>query len=182
MMKFTTTELDGVFLISPDVHGDHRGFFLESYTSKEMEAHGLPVNFVQDNHARSLVKGVLRGMHFQKPPFAQSKFVRVTRGAVYDVVIDMRKSSCSFGKWAGFTLTEENHDMLFVPKGFAHGYCTLTDDTEFMYKVDAYYAPAHDAGIRWNDPDIAIKWPVESPVLSDKDNKLPLLKDIVSPY
>ena len=182
MMKFTSTELDGVFLISPAVHGDHRGFFLESYTSKEMEAHGLPTNFVQDNHARSLVKGVLRGMHFQKPPFAQSKFVRVTRGAVYDVVVDMRKESRTFGKWAGFTLTEENHDMLFVPQGFAHGYCTLTDDTEFLYKVDAYYAPAHDAGICWNDPDIAIKWPVESPVLSDKDNKLPLLKEIVSPY
>jgi dTDP-4-dehydrorhamnose 3,5-epimerase len=181
-MNFTETDIPGVWLIKPVVHGDQRGFFLESFAAREMEAHGLPVDFIQDNHARSLLPGVIRGLHFQKPPFAQSKLVRVVRGAVYDVAVDLRKTSTTFGTWVGVTLSEENKEMLFVPKGFAHGYCTLAPDTEFLYKVDGYYFPQHDAGIRWNDPGLGIAWPVSDPVVSDKDRTLPLLKDVVSPF
>jgi dTDP-4-dehydrorhamnose 3,5-epimerase len=181
-MKFTETELHGVWIMEPVVHGDKRGFFLESFAAREMENHGLPGNFVQDNHARSLAAGVLRGIHFQKPPFAQSKLVRVVRGSVFDVVVDLRKASPTFGAWYGVTLSEENKKMLFVPKGFGHGYCTLTADSEFIYKVDSYYSPDHDAGIRWNDPDIGIRWPVLDPALSPKDTALPLLRDIESPF
>jgi len=181
-MKFTETELAGLWLIEPDVHEDKRGFFLESFTSREMKAHGLPEIFVQDNHARSLAVGVVRGMHFQKPPFAQSKLVRVVRGAVFDVAVDLRTASRTFGKWLGVELSEENKKILFVPKGFGHGYCTLTDDSEFLYKVDACYSPQHDSGIRWNDPAIGIRWPVSEPTLSQKDLSLPLLKDIDSPF
>jgi dTDP-4-dehydrorhamnose 3,5-epimerase len=181
-MKFTATELDGVWRIAPIVHGDKRGFFLESFSAQEMESHGLPGFFVQDNHARSQTAGVLRGLHFQKPPFAQSKLVRVVRGSVYDVVVDIRKNSKTFGKWLGLTLSEDNKEMLFIPKGFAHGYCTLTPDSEFLYKVDSYYAPQHDAGIRWDDPAIGITWPVTNPMVSEKDHRLPLLSDIESPF
>jgi dTDP-4-dehydrorhamnose 3,5-epimerase len=177
-MKFVETQLPDVWLIEPVVHEDSRGFFLESFTAKEMESHGLPTHFIQDNHARSLVAGVVRGLHFQKPPFAQSKLVRVVRGEVYDVVVDLRKESKTFGVWQGFTLSETNKIMLFVPKGFAHGYCTLSSDSEFLYKVDAYYAPTHDAGIRWNDPGLGIVWPVSEPLVSDKDGRLPYLQDI----
>jgi dTDP-4-dehydrorhamnose 3,5-epimerase len=181
-MTFTETELAGVWLIEPAVHEDNRGFFLESFTSREMEAHGLPCHFVQDNHARSLVAGVLRGIHFQKPPFSQSKLVRVVRGSVYDVVVDLRKGSASFGGWLGVTLSEENKKILFVPKGFGHAYCTMTADSEFLYKVDAFYSPQHDAGVRWNDPDIGIRWPVSNPTLSQKDLTLPFLKEFESPF
>jgi dTDP-4-dehydrorhamnose 3,5-epimerase len=181
-MKFTETEIKGVWIISPVVHEDRRGFFLESFLAAEMEAHGLPSCFVQDNHARSKVPGVLRGMHFQKPPKAQSKLIRVVRGSVYDVVVDLRRKSGTYGKWLGLTLSEENREMLFIPKGFAHGYCTLSPDTEFLYKVDEYYSPAHDSGIRWDDPAFGIKWPFANPVISDKDSRLPLLKDIESPF
>ena len=181
-MRFTETELKGVWVIEPDVHEDKRGFFLESFASREMEAHGLPDHFIQDNHARSLVAGVLRGIHFQRPPFSQSKLVRVVRGSVYDVVVDLRTTSNTFGRWYGTTLSEENKKILFVPKGFGHAYCTLTADSEFLYKVDSYYSPKHDAGVRWNDPDIGIQWPVSEPTLSQKDLVLPLLKEIESPF
>jgi dTDP-4-dehydrorhamnose 3,5-epimerase len=181
-MKFSETELPGVWLIEPIAHEDARGFFLESFAAREMEAHGLPGHFCQDNHARSLVSGVVRGIHFQKPPFAQSKLVRTVRGSVFDVVVDLRTASKSFGTWFGTVLSEENKKMLFVPKGFGHGYCTLTADTEFLYKVDAYYSAQHDAGVRWNDPDIGIQWPVSNPTLSQKDMALPLLAEIESPF
>jgi dTDP-4-dehydrorhamnose 3,5-epimerase len=181
-MKFTETELKGVWLMEPVVHEDNRGFFLESFSSREMESLGLPGQFVQDNHSRSLSKGVVRGIHFQKPPFAQSKLVRVVRGSVFDVVVDLRTGSKTFGTWVGVTLSDINKKMLFIPKGFGHGYCTLTDDSEFLYKVDAYYSAQHDAGVRWNDPDIGIQWPVTDPTLSQKDLALPLLKDLLSPF
>jgi dTDP-4-dehydrorhamnose 3,5-epimerase len=181
-MTFTETKIKGVWLIEPVAHGDQRGFFLESFAAREMEAHGLPGNFVQDNHARSLAPGVIRGLHFQKPPFAQAKLVRVVRGSVFDVVVDLRTASPTFGAWYGVTLSEENKTMLFVPKGFGHGYCTLSADSEFLYKVDAYYSPDHDAGIRFNDPDIAVDWPVTDPTLSPKDLALPLLSEIRSPF
>jgi dTDP-4-dehydrorhamnose 3,5-epimerase len=128
----------------------------------------------------SVASGVLRGMHFQKSPFAQSKLVRVIHGAIFDVIVDLRRSSPTFGQWDGFELTNDNYAMLFVPKGFAHGFCTLAPRTEVIYKVDDYYSPSHDGGFRWNDPDIGIKWPVEIPVLSEKDSRLPFLKDITA--
>ncbi len=181
-MKFTETGLPGVWLIEPIVHEDSRGFFLESFAARELDAHGLASNFVQDNHARSFAAGVVRGLHFQRPPFDQSKLVRVVRGEVFDAVVDLRKKSKTFGRWLGFTLGEKDKRMLYIPRGFAHGYCTLSADTEFLYKVDAYYSPAHDAGIRWNDPAIGVAWPVEHPVVSDKDTKLPFLSEIKTPF
>jgi dTDP-4-dehydrorhamnose 3,5-epimerase len=181
-MKFTKTGIEGLWIVSPVVHGDGRGFFLESFSAREFESQGIAAHFVQDNHSRSTQAGVLRGMHFQRPPFAQSKFVRVTRGSVYDVVVDLRKGSATYGQWRGFTLSDENKEMLFIPKGLAHGYCTLSAESDFFYKVDAFYSPQHDAGIRFDDPAIGIQWPVPDPVLSEKDKKLPFLSDIESPF
>jgi dTDP-4-dehydrorhamnose 3,5-epimerase len=181
-MEFIGTSLSDVFLIKPDVHADHRGFFLESYTLSKFVANGIDTMFVQDNHSLSAQKGVLRGLHFQTPPCAQSKLIRVTRGAIYDVVVDVRKSSLTYGKWIGVELTEENHQMLFVPAGFAHGFCTLAENTEVQYKVDHLYAPANDSGIRWNDPDIGIEWPVSDPILSKKDSELMFFRDFKSPF
>jgi dTDP-4-dehydrorhamnose 3,5-epimerase len=181
-MEFIQSDLTGVFLIKPQVFKDHRGFFVESYSFKKFSDAGINCTFVQDNHSKSVNIGVLRGLHFQLPPFTQSKLIRVTKGAVLDVVVDIRKSSPTFGQWRSFELTEDNFDMLFVPQGFAHGFCTLKSDTEVHYKVDNYYAPEHDRGILWNDPALAIPWPVREPVLSPKDSALPLLKDCDSPF
>ena len=181
-MKFIPSDLTGVVLIEPDVHRDHRGFFLESYTRDKFAGGGVTGDFVQDNHSCSAAAGVLRGLHFQNPPFAQSKLVRVTRGAIYDVAVDLRKSSPTFGQWRGYRLSDENFNLLFVPVGFAHGFCTLVDNTEVQYKVDRPYAPTADTGIRWNDPSVGIEWPVKEPVLSDKDKNLPFLREIVSPF
>lgn len=181
-MEFLQTDFEGVFLIKPKVFNDTRGFFLESYSRKKFEDAGISCTFVQDNHSRSTQKGVVRGLHFQTPPAAQSKLVRVTRGAVWDVIVDLRKESPTFGQWRGFELSEKNFHVLFVPAGFAHGFCTLEADTEMQYKVDSLYSPTHDAGIIWNDPDLSITWPVQEPILSDKDAKLPLLKSINSPF
>jgi dTDP-4-dehydrorhamnose 3,5-epimerase len=181
-MKFTKTDIEGLWLVSPVVHGDGRGFFLESFSVREFESHGITAQFVQDNHSRSTQAGVLRGMHFQRSPFAQSKFVRVTRGSVYDVVVDLRRGSATYGQWRGFTLSDENKEMLFIPKGLAHGYCTLSAESDFFYKVDAFYSPQHDGGIRFDDPVIGIQWPVPDPILSEKDKKLPFLSDIESPF
>ena len=183
-MRFTATELPGVWIIEPKVHKDARGFFMESYKAPLFAEQGVRVNFVQDNHARSEQQGVLRGMHFQTPPRAQAKLVRVIKGAVYDVVVDIRNGSPSYGKWVGVTLSAENHLQLFVPHGFAHGYLTLEPGCEVLYKVDDTYAPDHDAGLRWNDPEIDIDWPLDPAqfILSEKDQKLPLFKDFVSPF
>ncbi|NJB67920.1 dTDP-4-dehydrorhamnose 3,5-epimerase [Desulfobaculum xiamenense] len=181
-MEFQETDFPGLFVIRPKVHGDRRGFFLESWSRREFAAHGVDVDFVQDNHARSLKAGVLRGLHFQTPPAAQAKLVRVTRGAVYDVVVDLRVGSPTYGRWHAETLSDENFLQMFVPAGFAHAYVTLCDEVEFQYKVDAFYAPGSDSGIIWNDPDLAITWPVENPVLSDKDLKLQRFRDFVSPF
>ncbi|MCU0633126.1 MAG: dTDP-4-dehydrorhamnose 3,5-epimerase [Methanolinea sp.] len=185
--KFTPipASLPGALLIEPRVFGDSRGFFLESYTRRDMEALGIQEEFVQDNHSRS-AKGVLRGLHFQYP-CAQSKLVRVARGAIYDVIVDIRQGSPSFGRHESFLLSEENHRMLYVPVGFAHGFLALSDGTEILYKTGEYYHPEADAGIRWNDPDLSIPWPlrehgIESPLLSEKDARLPLLSDLESPF
>lgn len=176
-MKITKTKLEGVVIIEPDVFGDNRGFFMESWNKKKMEEAGLYYDFVQDNHSKSTVKGTLRGIHFQKGDKAQAKLVRCVKGAVLDVAVDLRKNSPTFKQWVGVELSAENKKQLLIPRGFGHGFVTLTDDVEFLYKVDNYYAPEADAGIRWNDPDIGVDWGVENPILSEKDKKNPFLKD-----
>ncbi len=176
-MKITKTKLDGVVVIEPDVFGDNRGFFMESWNKKKMEEAGLFYNFVQDNHSKSTVKGTIRGIHFQKGDKAQAKLVRCIKGVVLDVAVDLRKNSPTFKQWVGVELSAENKKQLLIPRGFGHGFVTLTDDVEFLYKADNYYAPEADAGIRWNDPDIGVEWGVENPILSEKDKKNPFLKD-----
>lgn len=176
-MKITETKLNGVVIIEPDVFGDNRGFFMESWNKKKMEEAGLYYDFVQDNHSKSTVKGTLRGIHFQKGDKAQAKLVRCVKGAVLDVAVDLRKNSPTFKQWVGVELSEENKKQLLIPHGFGHAFVTLTDDVEFLYKADNYYAPEADAGIRWNDPDIGVDWGVENPILSEKDKKNPFLKD-----
>lgn len=176
-MKITKTKLEGVVIIEPDVFGDNRGFFMESWNKEKMEEVGLFYNFVQDNHSKSTVKGTLRGIHFQKGDKAQAKLVRCVKGAVLDVAVDLRKNSPTFKQWVGVELSAENKKQLLIPRGFGHGFVTLTDDVEFLYKADNYYAPEADAGIRWNDLDIGVDWGVENPILSDKDKKNPFLKD-----
>lgn len=176
-MKITKTKLDGVVIIEPDVFGDNRGFFMESWNKKKMEEAGLYYDFVQDNHSKSTVKGTLRGIHFQKGNKAQAKLVRCVKGTVLDVAVDLRKNSPTFKQWVGVELSAENKKQLLIPRGFGHGFVTLTDDVEFLYKADNYYAPEADAGIRWNDPEIGVEWGVENPILSEKDKKNPFLKD-----
>jgi dTDP-4-dehydrorhamnose 3,5-epimerase len=176
-MKVTTSKLSGVKLIDSTVFGDHRGFFMESYNSRVFAEHGIECVFVQDNHSLSEDAGVLRGLHYQLNPKAQSKLVRVAAGAIYDVVVDIRRGSPTFGQWEGFILSASNKRQLFVPQGFAHGFCTLMPRTEVLYKVDEFYSPDNDRGIAWNDPGLGIDWPLLQPILSDKDSKHPLLDD-----
>lgn len=176
-MKFTKTKLDGVVIIEPDVFGDHRGFFMESWSQKKMEDAGLCYNFVQDNHSMSSIKGTLRGIHFQKGDKAQAKLVRCVRGAVLDVAVDLRHESPTYKQWIAVELSEDNKKQLLIPRGFGHGFVTLTDEVEFLYKADNYYAPEADGGIRWNDPEIGVEWGVEKPILSAKDKNNPFLKD-----
>ena len=177
-MKFTKTKLDGVVIIEPDVFGDHRGFFMESWSQKKMEEAGLYYDFVQDNHSMSSIKGTLRGIHFQKGDKAQAKLVRCVRGAVLDVAVDLRHDSPTYKQWEAVVLSAENKKQLLIPRGFGHGFVTLTDEVEFLYKADNYYAPEADGGIRWNDPEIGVDWGVEEPILSAKDEKNQLLKDL----
>lgn len=176
-MKITKTKLEGVVIIEPDIFGDNRGFFMESWNKKKMAEAGLDYDFVQDNHSKSTVKGTLRGIHFQKGDKAQAKLVRCVKGAVLDVAVDLRKNSPTFKQWVGVELSEENKKQLLIPRGFGHGFVTLTDDVEFLYKADNYYAPESDAGIRWNDFEIGVEWGIENPILSEKDKKNPFLKD-----
>jgi dTDP-4-dehydrorhamnose 3,5-epimerase len=181
-VRFIETELNGAYIIEPVVHKDHRGFFLESYSRKVFEDAGIRADFLQDNHSLSKQKGVIRGLHFQNPPHAQSKLIRVVKGSIYDVIVDLRKKSPTYGKWFPVEISADNFKMLFVPTGFAHGFCTLEENTEVIYKVDAFYAPDSDAGIRWNDPDLKISWPVTDPVISEKDKSLPFLRDIENQF
>lgn len=176
----TFDELSGLLVLEPKVYGDPRGFFYESYNRERFKSdtHQDP-EFVQDNHSRS-TKGVLRGLHYQLPPYAQGKLVRCVRGAVFDVAVDIRKSSPTFGKWVGVELSEDNHRQFWIPPGFAHGFVTLTDTADFLYKTTAYYVPSHDRGIAWDDPAIGIKWPElgMAPLLSAKDQAARLLADV----
>lgn len=181
-MKITKTELDGVVIVEPAVFGDHRGFFMESWSKQKFEAAGLFYDFVQDNHSSSAVKGTLRGIHFQRGDKAQAKLVRCVKGAVLDVAVDLRPNSPTYKKWVGVELSAENKKQLLIPRGFGHAFLTLTDDVEFLYKADNYYAPEADGGIRWNDPEIGVDWGVEEPILSQKDANAPLLKDTATDF
>lgn len=176
-MNIIPLKLESVYLIEPTLHRDSRGFFMESYNERKLRELGIQHNFVQDNHSLSVDPGVIRGLHYQLNPKAQTKLVRVTAGAIYDVVVDIRRGSPTFGQWIGVILSAHNHRQLLVPKGFAHGFCTLVPNTEVQYKVDEYYSPECDRGILWNDPELAIDWPVTNPVLSEKDKGHPFLKD-----
>ncbi|WP_116188407.1 dTDP-4-dehydrorhamnose 3,5-epimerase [Paenibacillus taihuensis] len=174
-MKVSETSLPGVRLIEPVVFSDNRGFFTETYNEHKFKAAGLDYSFVQDNHSLSREEGVLRGLHYQLAPKAQTKLVRCTRGAIYDVVVDIRQGSPTYGQWQGFILSASNFRQLLVPKGFAHGFCTLVPDCEVQYKVDEFYSAEHDRGIAWDDQTLRIDWPVTNPILSDKDRQHPSL-------
>jgi len=173
----TLTKFDEAFLLEPKVYGDNRGFFLESYNENLMKDLGLNYSFIQDNQSLSVDAGTLRGLHYQLNPTAQTKLIRVLKGAIYDVIVDIRKDSPTYGEWQGFILTEENKKQLLVPRGFAHGFCTLVNNTEVFYKVDNYYSPENDRGIQWNDSDLKIDWPNNNPTLSVKDQNHSLFKD-----
>jgi len=178
---FTPGPIEGLIIIEPRIFHDERGFFMETYKESDFTAAGIPGPFVQDNHSRSS-RGTLRGLHFQKAPYAQGKLVRVTRGAVWDVAVDLRPGSVTFGKWFGIELSETNKILLWIPPGFAHGFVALEDNTELQYKCTAEYHAPSDGGIRWDDPDIGIPWPdLGIPyILSEKDKKLPLLREFLS--
>lgn len=176
-MKLIETNLQDVKIIETALFGDHRGFFTESYTKDKFIEAGITQEFIQDNHSLSVEPGVIRGLHYQLEPKAQTKVVRVTTGVIYDVLVDMRKGSPTYGKWEGYILSEFNHRQLLVPKGFAHGFCTLTGNVNVQYKVDEVYSPEHDRGIAFDDPAIGITWPMNNPIMSDKDLKHPVLAD-----
>jgi len=173
---FKRLEIPGVVLIEPKFFEDERGFFMETYKMPDFVAAGIKGNFVQENHSRSS-KGVLRGLHYQNPPFAQGKLVRAVRGEIFDVSVDIRKGSPTWGKWVGVILSEENKNILYVPAGLAHGFCVLSEIAEVIYKTTNVYSAESEAGIIWNDEDLNIEWPVKKPVLSEKDEKLPSLKN-----
>jgi len=174
-MKFVDTAIADLKIIEPSVYSDRRGFFIESYNEEQFLQHGIGFRFVQDNHSLSVEAGVLRGLHYQLNPKAQTKLVRVTAGAIYDVVVDIRKGSPTYGQWQGFILSAANKRQLLVPQGFAHGFCTLVPNCEVLYKVDELYSPEYDRGIAWDDPALGIDWPTSAPILSDKDGKHPSL-------
>ncbi|MEO8057350.1 MAG: dTDP-4-dehydrorhamnose 3,5-epimerase [Burkholderiales bacterium] len=176
-MKITPTAIPDVLILEPKVFGDERGFFMESFNQKLFnEAVGQQIDFVQDNHSRSS-QNVLRGLHYQLPPHSQGKLVRVTNGGVLDVAVDLRKSSATFGQWAGAELTGGNHRMMWIPPGFAHGFLVLTDSADFLYKTTDYYAPHAEGALRWNDPSVNIAWPLgaEQPIVASKDAQAPFL-------
>lgn len=177
-MKVIKTDIDGVLILEPKVFNDTRGYFFESYNERDFNTLVGKVNFIQDNESRSQY-GVLRGLHFQKGEHSQAKLVRVVRGKVYDVAVDLRKSSPTFGKYVGVELTEDNHRQFFIPRGFAHGFAVMSDIAVFQYKCDNLYAPESEGAIMWNDPDLNINWPVEADkvILSEKDKHHPFLKD-----
>jgi len=172
-MKFIETKLQGAFIIRPDLIEDERGFFARTFCRREFEEHGLNTNLVQCNISFNKQKGTLRGMHYQVPPHAEAKLVRCTAGAIYDVIIDLRAASSTFKQWFAVELTAENHQLLYVPEGFAHGYQTLRPDTEILYQVSEFYHPQSEEGVRWNDPAFGIVWPLPATAMSGKDASHP---------
>lgn len=180
-MEIVTTNIKDLLIIKPNVYEDQRGYFFESYNKQRFLKHGIDQNFVQDNESKSQ-KGVLRGLHFQKPPFEQGKLVRVMQGAVLDVAVDLRKASPTYGQWNSVELTHENKWMYWIPPGFAHGFVALEDNTVFFYKCTNVYNSESEASILWCDPDLNIKWPVDKPILTVKDQGAPLFKYLESPF
>lgn len=176
-MTCDTTFIDGLRIIHPDCFGDARGWFMETYSRPRYAELGIDCDFVQDNQSYSARKGILRGLHFQNAPYAQAKLIRCTRGAVFDVAVDLRTGSATYGRWYGLELSADNRTQFFIPRGFAHGFLTLTDDVEFQYKVDQIYSKEHDRSIRYDDPAIGIEWGITEPILSEKDLQAPLLAD-----
>jgi len=176
-MKITETKLEGVFIIEPQVFGDARGWFMETYSRKKTPQ--IDCDFVQDNQSFSAQKGTLRGIHFQKPPMAQAKLLRCTRGAIMDFAVDIRPDSKTYKQWISVELSEENKKQIFIPHGFGHAFMTLTDDVEVQYKADNYYSAEHEYSILWSDPDIGIDWGVDDPIVSERDMKALLLKEII---
>ncbi len=178
-----TFDIPGILLIEPQKHSDERGFFSETYNKKMLADAGFDQEFVQDNHSLSAEKGVIRGLHFQNPPFAQDKLVRVISGSILDVAVDIRGGSPTFGKHIAVELSADNWAQLLIPIGFAHGFCTLEPNTQVAYKATNYYAPDHEGGIRWNDPDLGIEWPVDvEKSLSEKDQNLPTMDTFMTPF
>ena len=176
MARRIETKLDGLVLIEPDVHGDERGFFVETFSAAAWKDMGVDAEFVQHNHSRS-GKGTLRGLHFQTSP-GQAKLVRCPRGVIFDAAVDLRKGSPTYGRWEGYVLDDEKHRQLFVPVGFAHGFAVLSELADVTYLVSSLYDPATEAGIRWNDPEVGVEWPVEEPLLSQRDVEAPLLSEV----
>ena len=176
-MKVIATDLPEVKIVEPQVFGDNRGWFYESYSYEKLRNEGIDVKFIQDNRSYSKEKGTLRGIHFQKSPMAQSKLITCTRGKILDVAVDLRKDSPDYLRWVSVELSEENKLMLFIPKGFGHGFLTLSEDVEVLYKVDEYYSKEHDRSIRFDDETIGINWGIDEPILSEKDRSAPLLCD-----
>ncbi len=176
-MNIISTKIKDLYIIEPDVYEDHRGWFIEAYHKEKFKEHQIDIDFIQDNHSFSFKKGSLRGLHFQNNPYAQSKLVRCTKGAVLDIAVDLRKDSSTYKQWIATELTAENKRQLFIPRGFAHGFILLEDNSEFHYKVDNHYSKEHDRSIRYDDPELNIDWGYEDPILSDKDKNAPFLKD-----
>ncbi|MDQ0216410.1 dTDP-4-dehydrorhamnose 3,5-epimerase [Oikeobacillus pervagus] len=181
-MDIKPLTLSGVYEVTLKPQMDHRGHFMRTFDKKIFGKFGIDRNWVQENHSLSTKKGTIRGLHLQLPPFSETKLIRVIKGAVFDVFIDLRKDSPTFGKWDFIELTEDNFKMVLIPRGFAHGFCTLTDHCELMYKVDNFYSPNHEAGILYDDPILNIDWPVSNPILSKKDSRLPLFEDFIKKY
>ncbi|CAI1492445.1 dTDP-4-dehydrorhamnose 3,5-epimerase [Thermococcus nautili] len=176
--EFERLEIPDVVLIKPKIFGDERGFFMETYKRSDFENAGIRGEFIQDNHSRSRY-GVLRGLHFQREPYAQAKIVRVVRGVIYDVAVDLRLDSPTFGRWVGVILSEFNKWQLYIPRGFAHGFVVLSDVADVVYKVDNVYAPDYEGGIIWNDPELGINWPIDEPIVSEKDKRWPTLREAI---
>ena len=181
-MEIIERDLNGVFEIKPRIIGDARGYFCETYRAATFEEHGLQTTWVQDNQSFTKETGTIRGLHFQSPPTAQTKLIRVPQGRILDVFVDIRVGSASYGKWSAAEISAEKGNAIYIPKGFAHGFCTLECDTIVQYKVDDYYSKEDEGGIRWDDEELSVDWKVESPRLSEKDKILPRLSEIESPF
>ena len=176
-MELIKTDIKDLYIIKTKVFEDNRGWFTESYSAKKFKDNGFDIEFIQDNHSLSKEKGVLRGLHFQLNPKAQTKLVRCTSGSIYDVAVDLREDSPTYKEWFGVELNSETKKQFLIPKGFAHGFLTLSDNSEVQYKVDEYYAPEYDRSIRFDDPEINVDWGIDNPILSEKDENAPLLKE-----
>lgn len=181
-MEINDRKLEGVFEITPTPLSDERGFFMRTYDNNLFKKYGIDRVWVQENHSRSVQKGIIRGLHFQLYPFSEAKLVRCIQGAITDVFVDLREGSSTFGEWDSVELNEDNQKMIFIPKGFAHGFCTLSEVSEVIYKVDNYYSKEDEVGLMWNDSDLRITWPVKNPVLSEKDKKNQSFKQFITKY